>query len=51
MQDLKAEMLQERLEAFTAAELDKILLGNKPCQLWIKAQRFGDHLPPPSSGE
>jgi hypothetical protein len=33
-----------RLETFSATELDKIFSGNKPCQLWIKAQRFGDHL-------
>jgi hypothetical protein len=33
-----------RLEAFTASELNKIFSGNKPCQLWIKAQCFRDHL-------
>jgi hypothetical protein len=33
-----------RLEAFTVTELDKIFSGNKACQLWIKAQRFRDHL-------
>jgi hypothetical protein len=22
---------------------NKIFSGNKPCQLWIKTQRFGDH--------
>jgi hypothetical protein len=33
-----------RLEAFTATELDKIFSGYKLCQLWIKAQRFRDHL-------
>jgi hypothetical protein len=27
-----------------ATELDKIFSGNKKCQLWIKVQRFGDHL-------
>jgi hypothetical protein len=27
-----------------ATELDKIFSGNKPCQLWINAQRFGDNL-------
>jgi hypothetical protein len=27
-----------------ASELDKIFSGNKPCQLWSKVQRFGDHL-------
>jgi hypothetical protein len=31
-----------RLEAFMATELDKIHLGNKPCQLWTEAQRFED---------
>jgi hypothetical protein len=25
-------------------ELLKIFSGNKPCQLWIKAQHFRDHL-------
>jgi hypothetical protein len=29
---------------FKHKELYKIFSGNKPCQLWIKAQRFGDHL-------
>jgi hypothetical protein len=24
-------------------ELDKIFFGNKPCQLWLKAQRFRGH--------
>jgi hypothetical protein len=33
-----------RLETFTATELDEIFSGNKPWQLWTKAQRFGDHL-------
>jgi hypothetical protein len=33
-----------RLEAFMTTELYKIFSGNKPCQLWTKAQRFGDHL-------
>jgi hypothetical protein len=33
-----------RLKAFAATEIDKLFSGNKPCQLWIKAQRFGDHL-------
>jgi hypothetical protein len=33
-----------RPEDFTATELDKIFSGNKPCQLWTKAQRFGDHI-------
>jgi hypothetical protein len=33
---------------------DKTFSGNKLCQLWIKSQRFGDHLylhhqPPPPS--
>jgi hypothetical protein len=31
-------------EAFTATKFDKILSGNKPCQVWTEAQRFGDHL-------
>jgi hypothetical protein len=39
-----------RLEAFTATELDKIFWGNKPCQLCIKAQRFGDHQSPDEGG-
>jgi hypothetical protein len=33
-----------RPEAFTATELDKIFSGNRPCQLWIKTRRLGDHL-------
>jgi hypothetical protein len=33
-----------RIKAFTATELDKILSDNKPCQLWRKTQRFGDHI-------
>jgi hypothetical protein len=33
-----------RLEAFMVTELNKIFLHNKLCQLWIKAQRFRDHL-------
>jgi hypothetical protein len=33
-----------RLEAFMVTELDKIFSGNRPCQLWIKAQHFRDHL-------
>jgi hypothetical protein len=24
-------------------ELNKIFLGNKPCQLWTKAQHFGNN--------
>jgi hypothetical protein len=39
-----------RLEAFMVTELDKILAGNKPCQLWIKAQHFRDHHSPDDGG-
>jgi hypothetical protein len=29
---------------FNMLSFDKIFSGNKPCQLWIKAQHFRDHL-------
>lgn len=37
-------MLGVRLEAFMATGLDSIFSGNKQCQLWETAQRFGEHL-------
>jgi hypothetical protein len=38
-----AKCFMQDLKDFTTTE-NKFFLDNKPCQLWTKAQRFGDHL-------
>jgi hypothetical protein len=37
-------MHKDLLQIPVSLYFDKIFSGNKPCQLWIKAQCFGDHL-------
>jgi hypothetical protein len=46
LEDTKNKTLHHpiRLECFTVTELDTIFSGNKLCQLWTKAQHFGDHI-------
>jgi hypothetical protein len=32
-----------RFKSFHGNRTQKLFSDNKPCQLWMKAQRFGDH--------